>query len=147
MPDRYRTSIAVIAGVAAGWLTNWLVMSVLPQLTQSATPGETAMPWVSQLFTHALAVSWLMPGFVAGLVAARRGILLGALAATVLSILSVGSEVVYFLTPPSASLAGAATSLLSAFTRYGASIICSAAAGGCAELLRSNKSLERTRAR
>ena len=145
MFSQYRTSIALIAGVAAGWIANWSLMNVMPRLTEGAIHGNTSEPWVATFYSVAFVVSMMLPGFVAGLVSGRRGILIGALAATILAIIAMIPEVLVLLKAPEWSLTEALKLLLSAFTRYPASIVASAVAGGCAELLRSNKSLERTR--
>jgi len=147
MLARYRTPIALATGVAAGWVANWLVLEAIPQLTEGAIQGRTSAPSVATLFSTAFVVSLMVPGFIAGLVAARRGILIGASAAAILAFFAVLPEVLVISKAPERSIGDAAGMLLSVFTRYPASIIASAVAGGCAELLRSNTSLERTRER
>jgi hypothetical protein len=99
------------------------------------------------LYSTAFALSLMVPGFVAGLVAARRGILIGASAAAILAGLDVLSEAMVFAGRPGWSSSDVGRMLLSVLMRHPASIIASAVAGGCAELLRSNTSLERTRER
>jgi len=147
MFSQYRTSIALIAGVAAGWIANWSLINVMPLVTQGAIHGNSSEPWVGTFYTVAFVVSMMLPGFVAGLVSGRRGILIGALAAAILAIIAMIPEVLVLLKEPEWSLTEALRLLFSAFTRYPASVVASAVAGGCAELLRSNKSLERTRGR
>jgi MFS family permease len=147
MTTRYLTSIALATGVAAGWVVNWVVLEVMPKLTEGAIRGPMSAPWVATLFSFAFVVSLMVPGFVAGLVAGRRGILIGASAAIILAMLAVLPELLFVLRTPEWSLGEAAGTLVSILMRYPASIVASAVAGGCAEHLRSNKSLERTRER
>ena len=147
MITRYRITIALAAGVAVGWTTNWIVLNAIPELTKGAITGETSAPWVATVFSFAFVVSLMVPCFVTGLVAGQRGILLGASAALILAVLAVLPEVMFVVRTPEWSLGDAANSLASVFMRYPASIVASAAAGGCGELLRSNTSLERTRDR
>jgi MFS family permease len=147
MFSHYRMSIAVIAGVAAGWFANWSLMTAMPLVTRGAVHGNTSAPWVAAFYSFAFVVSMMLPGFVAGLVAARRGILIGTLAAVALAIIAMIPEVLIVMKAPNWSFGEATQMLFSAFARYPANIVASAVAGGCAELLRSNKSLERTRGR
>lgn len=147
MPARYRIAIALAAGVAIGWVTNWTVLNWLPKLTEGAIHGQTSAPWVATLFSFAFVVSLMVPGFVTGWVAGRRGILLGAAAALVLAALAVLPEILFVLRAPEWSFGEAASSLMSVFMRYPAHIVASAVAGGCGELLRSDNSLERARDR
>jgi hypothetical protein len=147
MLARYLTSIALAAGVTAGWAVNWALLNVMPRLTAGAIHGNTSAPWVGTFYTCAFVVSMMVPGFIAGLVAGRRGILIGASAAAILAIIAVLPDVLFVLKSTEWSMGDAVRTFFSAFTRYPASIIASAVAGGCAELLRSNKSLERTRGR
>ena len=74
-------------------------------------------------------------------------ILIGAVAASILALIAMIPEVLFIAKAPDSPIGEAIKMLLSAFIRYPANIIASAVAGGCAELLRSNKSLERTRER
>jgi hypothetical protein len=141
MFSRYRTSIAVIAGVAAGWLANWALMNAIPALTAGSVHGNTSAPWVATFYSCAFVVSMMLPGFVAGLVAGRRGILICAVAATALAVVAMIPEVLVVVKAPGWSFGEASRMLLSAFIRYPANIVASAVAGGCAELLRSNTSL------
>jgi hypothetical protein len=89
----------------------------------------------------------MVPGFVAGMIVARRGILAGALAAAILAAIVVSSEVIALTLNADRTLAEAFQMMPSVISQYPASIIASAVAGGCAQLLRSNNSLERTRDR
>jgi len=145
MFSQYRTSIALIAGVAVGWMANWSLMNGMSLLTEGAVHGNTSAPWVATLYSFGFVVSMMLPGFVAGLVSGRRGILIGALAAVILALIATVPEVLFVLKVPGWSIPEAIEMLLSAFMRYPANIVASAVAGGCAELLRSNKSIERTR--
>ncbi len=144
---RYRMSLALIAGVAAGWSASWLIMNGVTNFTGEASPGKSIAPWIAMLYSTAFALSLMVPGFVAGLVAARRGILIGASAAAILACIDVLSEAMVFVGRPGWSSSDVARMLLSVLMRHPASIIASGVAGGCAELLRSNTSLERTRDR
>jgi len=145
MLARYLTSIALVAGVAAGWAVNWALLNVMPMLTEGAIHGNTSAPWVGAFYSCAFVVSIMVPGFIAGLVVGRHGILIGASAAAILALIAVLPEVLFMLRTPGWSLGDAARMLLTSFTRYPASIIASAVAGGCAQLLRSNNSPKRTR--
>ncbi len=145
MHTRYRNTIGLAAGVAIGWVANWGVLNVVPRLTEGAIHGNTSAPWVATLFSFAFVVSLLVPGLVAGWVAGRRGILLGASAALILAALAVLPEVILVVRTSEWSFGEAANSLMSVFMRHPASIVASAVAGGCGELLRSNTSFERTR--
>jgi len=145
MHSRYHTSIALVAGVAAGWLANWALMNVMPVLTEGAIHGRTSAPWVATVYSVAFVVSIMLPGFVAGLVAGRHGILIGAASAVILALVAMIPEVLFIIKAPGGTLGDALKMLLSAFIRYPGQIVASAVAGGCAELLRSNKSLQRTR--
>jgi hypothetical protein len=87
----------------------------------------------------------MIPGFVAGLVAGRRGILIGAASAAILALVAMIPEVLFIIKTPGGTPSDGLKMLLSAFIRYPAQIVASAVAGGCAELLRSNKSPERIR--
>src|SRR5689334_7155598 len=147
MFSRYRVSLALIAGVAAGWSVSWLVMYGVTHFSGEASPGKSIAPWIAMLYSTAFALSLMVPGFVAGLVAARRGILMGASAASIHVCLDVLSEAMVFAGRPGWSSSDAARMLLSVLMRHPASVIASGVAGGCAELLRSNTSLERTRER
>ena len=122
-------------------------MNAMPVLTQGSVHGNTSAPWVATLYSCAFVVSMMLPGFIAGLVSARRGILIGAVAASILALIAMIPEVLVIAKAPDWPIGEAIKMLLSAFIRYPANIIASAVAGGCAELLRSNKSLERTRER
>jgi MFS family permease len=147
MFSQYRTSISLIAGVAVGWLANWALMNAMPVITQGAVHGNTSAPWVATFYSCAFVVSMMLPGFVAGLVSGRRGILIGAVAASILALIAMIPEALVMAKASEWSIGEVIKMLLSAFTRYPANIIASAVAGGCAELLRSNTSLERTRGR
>jgi hypothetical protein len=120
-------------------------MNAMPLVTAGAVHGNTSAPWVATFYSCAFVVSMMLPGFVAGLVSGRRGILIGALAAAILAIIAMVPEVLVIVKAPEWSFGDAVKMLFSAFIRYPANIIASAVAGGCAEHLRSNKSLERTR--
>jgi hypothetical protein len=145
MVTRYRATLALAAGAAIGWTTNWAVLNAIPGLTEGAIRGQTSAPWVATLFSLAFIVSLMVPGFVAGLVAGQRGILLGASAAIILAVLAVLPEIMVVVRTPEWSIGEAANSLMSVFMRYPANIVASAVAGGCGELLRSNISLKRAR--
>ena len=97
---RYRMSLALIAGVAAGWSASWLIMNGVTNFTGEASPGKSIAPWIAMLYSTAFALSLMVPGFVAGLVAARRGILIGASAAAILACIDVLSEAMVFVGRP-----------------------------------------------
>jgi hypothetical protein len=144
---RYRMSLALVAGVAAGWSVSWLIMNAMTSYSGDVSPGTVMAPWIAMLYSTAFALSLMVPGFVAGLVAARRGILIGASAAAILAGLEVLSEALALAGRPGWSVGDVSRMLLSVLMRHPASIVASGVAGGCAELLRSNTSLERTRDR
>ena len=73
--------IAIVAGVAAG--AAWLG---LMEMSVRLVPG--ASPWSSTLVSALASLGPIVPGFVAGLVAARRGFTVGAVASLLDSILS-----------------------------------------------------------
>ena len=147
MPTRYLTSIALAIGVAAGWAVNWAVLEGMPRLAEGSIHGQTSAPWVGTFFSFAFVVSLMVPGFVAGLVAGRRGILIGAAAAFILATLAVLPELLFVVRQSELSFSEVGNTLVSILMRYPASIVASGVAGGCAELLRSGKSLERSRER
>src|SRR3569832_2214306 len=112
MFSQYRTSIAVITGVAAGWIANWALMNAMPLVTAGAVHGNTSAPWVATFYSCAFVVSMMLPGFIAGFVAGRRGMLIGALAAAVLVIIALIPEVLVVLWAPEWTLAEALKRLL-----------------------------------
>ena len=73
MFSRYRTSIALLAGVTAGWVANWALMNAMSLVAEGAIHGITSAPWVATFYFCAFVVSMMLPGFVAGLVAGRGG--------------------------------------------------------------------------
>jgi hypothetical protein len=147
MFSRYRTLLALVAGVAAGWAANSALMNVMALVSEGAVQGNTSGPWVASVYSCAFLVSMMLPGLVAGLVSGRRGILIGAVAAVVLAIIAVIPELFVVVKAPQWSLGEASRMALSTLINSPANIIASAVAGGCAEHLRSNNSLERTRDR
>ena len=127
------TLIALAVAIPLHWYLN------LPD--SGAIPEPWSMPrWRWELGPLFTGLTMVLPGTLVGLVVGRNGILLGA----------VVGFMGHVLAAPPLELANqlpsnvAAQLLSAALAPLGHTVI-SAAAGGAGQLLRSNKSLERTR--
>jgi hypothetical protein len=147
MNARYQTPLALAFGVGAGWLANWLVTNAMARIFEGGAHNPNTAPWIVAFYSCAFVISLMVPGFVAGLIVTRRGILVGAFAAAILAVIAISSEVLTLTLNADRTLAEAFQMMPSVISQYPASIIGSAVAGGCAQALRSNNSLERTRVR
>jgi hypothetical protein len=74
---RHRSLIAVCIGIAVLWLTQWGGPKVFTLLASSSRTNFAFLP--ATALAVLLAVVSLLPGFCAGAIAGRRGIVLGAL--------------------------------------------------------------------
>jgi hypothetical protein len=139
-----------IAAIGIGILTVVLVQrGVLGAgrlLEQCCIAENRSAVWVGIVMNAIFTVGLLVPGFVAGLVSRSKGILVGFLSGLLGGI--VYSLAFGFIGPVHwVEALTSGTMLLSLLgTGFTMGISC-AAAGGAAESLRSNKSLERTRER
>jgi hypothetical protein len=138
-----RTSlIAVGTGIVVLWLTQWGQVPAIDVLPPSPT---APFPYLSvMLLDLLLAAASLLPGFCAGLIAGRRGILLGTLTGLIgsltYSVLFMGARLYSLHSWHAFTLSTAFLWFWSA----GPGLTLKCAAGGAAgEVLRSNKRLER----
>lgn len=132
-----KTLVALIAGVAAGLGANWLLQGWLPHMRVEAVLGDGSTSWLAALHGSLLAVSWLLPGFVTGMIAGRNGIVLGLTTGLMLGFLSLFVTAFFVLKSgaPAAPMLGSALHAVVRF--YLPVVICSAIAGGCAQNLGS----------
>jgi hypothetical protein len=132
-----RSLVALGAGVAVLWLTQWSESRVIPPLL---APRNTNLMVLGTMASSAvMALVFLLPGFCAGCISKRRGIALGALTGLVGSL----TYSILFMTVGLYSLGSlhklTAGSTLLWFWDAGPGLMLTCAAGGAAgQLLRSN---------
>jgi hypothetical protein len=143
---RQRRLIAIAIGVLVVFAAQQGVVRFGRLIEACCISQNRSAVWVGIAMNLLFTVGILLPGFVAGLVAKSRGILVGFLSGL---IGGTAYSAVFGLLPPvdwHAALTSGTMLLSLLGTGLTLSVSC-AAAGGAAEALRSNKSLERTRER
>jgi hypothetical protein len=133
---RHRHLIAIAIGVIAVVACQQGVLGIGRLIEACCISQNRSAVWVGIAMNLLFTIGILLPGFIAGLVAKSRGVLVGFLSGLVGGI--VYSTAFGLVSPVDWGAA------LTSGTMLTLSVSC-AAAGGAAEALRSNKSLERTR--
>jgi hypothetical protein len=140
-----RHIVALLAGIVAVALVQSGVMGFANLIQRCCIEENRSAVWVGHAMTTLYTIGMIIPGFVAGLIAKTRGILVGFLAGL---LGGIAYSVVRSSFPDGTALSEIVSSgsVLMSLVGTGLTMcIPCAAGGGTAELLRSNTSLERTR--
>ena len=143
---RHRHLVSIAIGMLAVVASQRGVLGIMRLIEACCISQNRSAVWVSIAMNLLYTIGLLLPGFIAGLVAKSRGILVGFLSGL---LGGIAYSAWFSLVPPvdwGAALTSGATLLSLAGTGITLSVSC-AAAGGAAEALRSNTSFERTRGR
>jgi hypothetical protein len=143
---RHRHLFAIAIGVLAVVACQQGVLRIGRLIETCCIAENRSAVWAGIAMNLLFTIGILLPGFIAGLVARSRGILVGFLAGLVGGILY--SAAFGFVSPVDWGAALTSGPMLLSLVGTGVTLSVScAAAGGAAEALRSNTSLERTRGR
>jgi uncharacterized membrane protein YeaQ/YmgE (transglycosylase-associated protein family) len=140
-----RHLVALLAGIIAVPLVQGAVTGGAHLIERCCIADNRSAVWVGVAMTSLYSIGMLVPGFVAGFIAKTRGILFGFLAGLLGGIAHSLARSVF---PDATTLLEvlSSPSFLISIVGTGLTLCIPCAAGGAtAELLRSNKSLERTR--
>ena len=143
-----RTLVALSAGIVVLWVTQWGQSHAIEAIAQLHWNYETWPLLPSALIDIMLTVVPLLPGFCAGLISGRRGILVGTLTGLIGGF--IYSVVFILIRLHFTHLSHFFTSVGAPmwFQLQGLGLVISCAAGGAVgELVRSNYRIERTRER
>ena len=141
-----RHLVAIAIGVLVVAIAHYGVVHIGRAIEACCISQNRSAVWVGIAMNLLFTVGILLPGFVAGLVARSKGILVGFLSGLIGGTLY---SAVFGLASPvdwGAALTSGTMLLSLVGTGITLSVSC-AAAGGAAEALRSNTSFERTRGR
>jgi hypothetical protein len=143
---RHRHLVAITIGVLAVVACQRGVLGVGRLIETCCISQNRSAVWVGVAMNLLFTVGILLPGFIAGLVAKSRGILVGFASGLIGGI--VYSTAFGLVSPVDWGAALTSGTMLLSLVGTGITLSVScAAAGGAAEALRSNKSFERTRER
>jgi hypothetical protein len=143
---RHRHLVAIAIGVLAVVACQRGVLGVGRLIEACCISQNRSAVWVGIAMNLLFTVGILLPGFIAGLVAKSRGILVGFASGLIGGI--VYSTAFGLVSPVDWGAALTSGTMLLSLVGTGITLSVScAAAGGAAEALRSNKSFERTRER
>jgi hypothetical protein len=139
----------LVAGVAVGvgisillnLVWDWSFRTVM----DCCSEAESTPYWYTNVSTVFGALSPLIPGFVAGWISMKRGLLVGFLVGFIATIAYSTALGRYWPEVEWSSAASVSKTFLWLSLHGFATGLISGAAGGAAELLRSNNALERTR--
>jgi hypothetical protein len=141
---RHRHLVATAIGVLAVVATQRGVVGIGHVIESCCISQNRSAVWVGIAMNLLFILGVLLPGFIAGLVAKSRGILVGFLSGLVGGILY--SAAFGLVSPVDWGAALTSGTMLLSFAGTGLTFgVSCAAAGGAAEALLSNKSLKRTR--
>jgi hypothetical protein len=143
---RHRHLVAIAIGVLAVVACQRGVLGIGRLIEACCISQNRSAVWVGIAMNLLFTVGILLPGFIAGLVAKSRGILVGFASGLIGGI--VYSTAFGLVSPVDWGAALTSGTMLLSLVGTGITLSVScAAAGGAAEALRSNKSFERTRER
>jgi len=143
---RHRHLVAIAIGVLAVVACQRGVLGIMRLIEACCIVESRSAGWVGIAMNLLFTIGILLPGFIAGLIARSRGILVGFLSGLIGGV--IYSAAFGLVAPVDWGAALTSGTLLLSLVGTGITLsVSSAAAGGAAEALRSNNSLERTRER